>query len=234
MVVAGLEGPRAYRGISQLQGVSMEQSTRRNALKIMAGGALAAGGVATFSPIASAQEEFVVTNGYQNFKRGKIDGLHPDRRILNITWEDMGRIKMRAADLVTNYGQLKEGMIVDCNYFDYVDVMIAKKSPQTDARAKALMDKGAQLTGIPGAREPIRMWSMSGMVTQVTPSNGGLWLINASNGKPEEPTPNSGEVITMPQVQTSAGKTALSSVQPGDIVTTVWTHQTAIAVKIIR
>lgn len=212
----------------------MLHSTRRDLLKFAATGALATGGLGAFSTIALAQEEFVVTNGYQNFKRGKIDGLHPDRRILNITWEDMGRIKMRAADLVTNYPSLKEGMIVDCNYFDYIDVMIAKKSPQSEARAKALMDKGARLTGIPGAREPIRMWSMSGMVTQVTPANGGLWLINASNGKPEEPSPNSGEVITMPPVQTAPGKTALASIQPGDIVTTVWTHQTAIAVKIIR
>lgn len=211
----------------------MNHSSRRTALKLMAGGTLAATGMAAFATTASAQE-FVVTNNYQNFKRGRIDGLHPDRRILNITWEDMGRIKMRAADLVTNYSSLREGMIVDCNYFDYVDVLVAKKSPQTDAQAKALIDKGAQLTGIPGAREPIRMWSMSGMVTQVSPSTGGLSIINASNGRPEEPSPNSGEVITLPQIQTAAGKQALGTLKPGDIVTTVWTHQTAIAVKIIR
>ena len=211
----------------------MTHSSRRSALKLMAGGTLAATGMAVFATTASAQE-FVVTNNYQNFKRGKIDGLHPDRRILNVTWEDMGRIKMRAADLVANYPSLREGMIVDCNYFDYIDVLIAKKSPQTDAQAKALIDKGAQLTGIPGAREPIRMWSMSGMVTQVSPSNGGLSIINASNGRPEEPSPNSGEVITLPQIQTEAGMQALGMLKPGDIVTTVWTHQTAIAVKIIR
>ena len=211
----------------------MTHSSRRNALKLMAGATLAATGMAAFARTASAQE-FVVTNNYQNFKRGKIDGLHPDRRILNITWEDMGRVKMRAADLVTNYPSLREGMIVDCNYFDYIDVLIAKKSPQTDAQAKALIDKGAQLTGIPGAREPIRMWSMSGMVTQVSPSNGGLSLIKATNGRPEEPSPNSGEVITLPQIQTAAGKQALGMLKPGDIVNTVWTHQTAIAVKIIR
>ena len=212
----------------------MTHSNRRSVLKMMAGGTLAVAGVSGFATMAAAQEEFVVTNGYQNFKRGKIDGLHPDRRILNVTWQDMGRIKMRAADLVTNYASLKEGMIVDCNYFDYIDVMIAKKSPETDARAKAVMDKGARLTGIPGAREPIRMWSMSGMVTQVTPANGGLLLINASNGKPDEPSPNSGEMITMPPVQTAAGKQALMALKPGDVVTTVWTHQTAIAVTIIR
>lgn len=211
----------------------MTYSSRRNVLKLMAGGTLAATGMAAFATTASAQE-FVVTNNYQNFKRGKIDGLHPERRILNITWEDTGRIKMRAADLVTNYPSLREGMIVDCNYFDYIDVLIAKKSPQTDAQAKALIDKGAQLTGIPGAREPIRMWSMSGMVTQVSPANGGLSIINASNGRPEEPSPNSGEVITLPQIQTAAGKQALGTLKPGDIVNTVWTHQTAIVVKIIR
>lgn len=199
----------------------------------MAGGTLAATGMAAFVTTASAQE-FVVTSNYQNFKRGKIDGLHPDRRILNVTWEDMVRVKMRAADLVANYSSLREGMIVDCNYFDYIDVMIAKKSRQTEAQAESLLDKGAQLTGIPGAREPIRMWSMSGMVTQATPANGGLWIINASNGRPEEPSPNSGEVITLPQIQTEAGKQALGTLKPGDIVNTVWTHQTAIAVKIIR
>lgn len=211
----------------------MTHSSRRDVLKLMAGSTLAATGMAAFATTASAQE-FVVTNNYQNFKRGKIDGLHPERRILNITWEDMGRIKMRAADLVTNYGSLREGMIVDCNYFDYIDVLIAKKSPQTDAQAKSLIDKGAQLTGIPGAREPIRMWSMSGMVTQVSPASGGLSIINASNGRPEEPSPNSGEVITLPQIQTAAGKQALGTLKPGDIVNTVWTHQTAIVVKIIR
>ena len=72
------------------------------------------------------------------------------------------------------------------------------------------------------------------MVTQVSPASGGLSIINASNGRPEEPSPNSGEVITLPQIQTAAGKQALGTLKPGDIVTTVWTHQTAIAVKIIR
>jgi hypothetical protein len=213
----------------------MLQSTRRTSLKWLGAGLFAAGSATVLSTTAAAQsDEFVVTNDYQNHKRGTIVGLHPERRILNVNWDDATRIKMRAADLVTNYGTLKEGMIVDCNYFDYIDVMLAKKSPETDARAKALMDKGARLTGIPGAQEPIRMWSMSGMVTRVDPASGTLWVINASNGRPEEPTPDSGEVIQMPQVRTAAGKQALAQFQPGNYATTVWTHQTAIAVTVIR
>jgi hypothetical protein len=204
-------------------------------LKLMGGGALALGGVPALSTAAFAQtDEVVVTNNYQNFKRGTIHSLHPDRRILNVIWEDKGRVKMRAADLVTNYPQLKEGMIVDLSWFDYLDCMIAKKTAESDARAKAMMAKGARLTGIPGAQEPIRMWSMSGMVTRVDVPAATLYLINASNGRPEEPSPDSGEVIQLPQVQTAAGRQALASLKPGDLVNTVWTHQTAIKATIIR
>lgn len=212
----------------------MSNSTRRTTFKWLAGGALVATGLPGLSTSAVAQDEFVVTNNYQNFKRGTINSLHRDRRVLNVVWEDLGRDKMRAADLVDNYPSLKEGQIVDINWFDYVDVLIAKQSPAVEARAKALEARGAQLTGIPGAREPIRMWSMSGMVTKTDVPGATLWLINASNGRPEEPSPNSGEVIQLPQIQTAAGRQALASLVPGDLVTTVWTWQTAIKVTIIR
>src|SRR5690242_4496276 len=105
------------------------KSTRRTALKLLAGGALAAG--AALPMTASADDDLVVTNNYQTFTRGTIKSLHAERRILNVDWEDLGRVKMRAADLVTNYGQLKEGQVVDCNWFDYVDFLVAKKSPQS-------------------------------------------------------------------------------------------------------
>ena len=78
------------------------------------------------------------------------------------------------------------------------------------------------------------MWSMSGMVTKVEPASGGLFVINASNGRPEDPSPDSGEIIQMPQVKTAAGLQALTSTKVGDSVTTVWTWQTAIKVTIIR
>lgn len=211
------------------------QATRRTTLKWLQAGALGIASLPVLSTIAGAEtDDVVVTNNYQNHKRGKIVLLHPERRILNVDWEDIGRVKMRAADLVTNYDQLKEGMIVDCNYFDYLDCLITKKTPQSEAKAKAMVAKGATLTGIPGAKEPIRMWSMSGMVTQVDQPHATLYLINASNGLPEEPSPDSGEVIRLPQVQTAAGRQQLASLKVGDYATTVWTHQTAIKVTIIR
>ena len=100
---------------------------RRTALKLLGGTALTTSAVHVLS-LPAAAEDLVVPNTYQNFKRGTINSLHPERRIFNIVWEDLGRVKMRAADLVTNYPQLKEGQIVDVSWYDYLDFLIAKKT----------------------------------------------------------------------------------------------------------
>jgi len=209
-------------------------STRRTAFKLFGGAALMAGSLPLLAQTAAAQADLVVPNTYQNFKRGTVHSLHPERRIVNVVWEDLGRVKMRAADLVTNYSSLKEGQVVDYQWYDYLDFMIAKKTPQSEAQAKALLAQGARLEGIPGAQERIKLWSMSGMVTRIDAPSGTIFIINASNGRPEDPSPDSGEVIQMPPVQSAAGKQALQTLKPGDLVTTVWSQQTAIKATIIR
>jgi len=207
----------------------MSRASRRTTLKLLGGAGLAA---ALPLPLAAQGDDLVVPNTYQNFKRGTIHSLHPERRIFNIVWEDLGRVKMRAADLVTNYPQLKEGQIVDTHWYDYLDFMIAPKSAQNDARAKAMLAKGARLEGIPGMQEPIRLWRMDGMVTKVDGAT--IFLINASGGKPDEPAPDSGEVIQLPVAQSAAGQAAAKSTKPGDLMITVWSQQTAIKATIIR
>jgi len=212
----------------------MLQVNRRMSLKLLGGATLAAAGLSALPRMAAAQTDLVVPNQYQNFKRGTINSLHPERRIFNIVWEDLGRVKMRAADLVTNYPQLKDGQIVDVHWYDYLDFLIAPQSPAVDAQAKAMLAKGARLEGIPGAQEPIHLWRMDGMVSKVDPAANTIYLINASGGKPEEPSPNSGEVIQMPVIQTAAGIAAFKTVKPGDLLTTVWSQQTAIKATVIR
>ncbi len=211
----------------------MLNSNRRALLKLL-GGATVVGALPALSLTAHAQADLVVPNSYQNFKRGTVTSLHPERRIVNVDWADLGRVKMRAADLVTNYSSLKEGQVIDFQWYDYLDFLIAKKTPQADAQAQAMVAKGARLEGIPGAQERIKLWSMSGMATGVDAANGKLLIINASNGRPEDPSPDSGEIITLPTVQSAAGKQALASIRPGDLVTTVWSQQTAIKATIIR
>lgn len=209
-------------------------TNRRSMFGLLGGATLAGAGLSMLPRMATAQQDLVVPNTYQNFKRGTIHSLHPERRIFNIIWEDLGRVKMRAADLVTNYSQLKEGQIVDTHWYDYLDFMIAKKTPQNDAAAKAMLAKGARLEGIPGMQEPIKLWRMDGMVTKTDPASHTIFLINASGGKPEEPAPDSGEVIQLPVIQTAAGQAAFKSVQRGDQLITVWSQQTAIKATIIR
>ena len=208
----------------------MLHTNRRTTLKLLGGVALSTTSLAL--PVAAQGEDLVVPNTYQNFKRGTIHSLHPERRIFNIVWEDLGRVKMRAADLVTNYPQLKVGNIVDTHWYDYLDFMVAPKSAQNDAQAKAMLAKGARLQGIPGMQEPIKLWRMDGMVTKVDGAT--IYLINASGGKPDEPVPDSGEVIQLPVAQSAAGQAAAKSAKPGDLLITVWSQQTAIKATVIR
>ena len=44
---------------------------------------------------------------------------------MNVDWQDLGRVKMRAADLVTNYPSLRDGQVVDFSWYDYLDFLIA-------------------------------------------------------------------------------------------------------------
>jgi hypothetical protein len=213
----------------------MVQSNRRSALKLLGGAALTAGALPALSlPAAAQQEDLYVASVYQNFKRGTIHSMHPDRRSFTIIWEDLGRVKLKAADLVANFASLKVGQIVDVQWYDYVDFLIAKTTPAVTARAKAMMAQGARIEGIPGSRQRILLWNMNGMCTKVDMANNVVYLINASGGEPDKPSPDSGEVIQMPQVVTPAGKAALATLQPGDQITTVFSQQTAIKVTIIR
>ena len=213
----------------------MLQASRRTTFKLLGGAALAVAALPVLSrPLAAQQEDLVVPNSLQNFKRGTINSMHPEVRSFTIVWEDLGRVKMKAADLVTNYPALKPGMIVDSHWYDYMDFLIAKKTPETTARAKAMLAQGARLQGIPGAQQRIRLWNMDGMVTKVDLPRNTVYLINASGGEPDKPAPDSGEVIQMPPIVTPAGQAALQTIKVGDTITTVFSQQTAIDATIIR
>ncbi len=213
----------------------MFQANRRTALKMLGGAALTATALPGLSlPAAAQQEDLVVPNSLQNFKRGTIHSMHPEVRSFTIIWEDLGRVKLKAADLVRNFPSLKVGQIVDVHWYDYMDFLIAPKTPESSARAKAMMAQGARLEGIPGAQQRIRLWEMDGMSTKIDPATNTIFLINASGGEPDKPSPDSGEVIQMPQVVTANGKAALAKLGPGQQLVTVFSQQTAIDATIIR
>lgn len=213
----------------------MFQANRRTALKLLGGAALTASAIPVVSlPAAAQNTDLVVPNSLQNFKRGTIHSMHPEVRSFTIIWEDLGRVKLKAADLVVNYPSLKIGNIVDVHWYDYMDFLIAPKTPEASARGKAMMAQGARLEGIPDAQQRIRLWEMDGMSTKIDPATNTIFIINASGGEPDKPSPDSGEVIQLPQVVTANGKAALAKLGPGQQLVTVWSQQTAIKATVIR
>ena len=220
----------------------MLQANRRSALKLLGGAALTAGAVPAFVTPAAAQEYYVASK-YQNFKRGTIDSMNPESRTFTVVWTDLGRFKLKVSDLVVktggasdgnSYEQLKPGQIVDVQWYDYVDFLIAPASPAAMQQAASMKQIGARIEGVPGSKPVMRLWEMDGMVTKVDPATSQFYIIYKSGGEPDRPAPNAGEVIQLPRVVSDAGKAALATLKPGDDVVTVWSQQTALNVKIIR
>ena len=215
----------------------MLNPNRRQILKFAGASALGAaalGGAAL--PLAAQQGKPVVGLRYQNFKRGTIHSLDPATRGLVIVWEDLGRVKLKAADVVANYapGGMKEttglaaglrvGQIVDVQWYDYIDFLVARTTPEIAAKAKAMVASGARAEGLPDSEQQIRLMEMSGMVVKTDPT---LYTIDIVN-------PSSGEVLQTPQIRTEEGLAALRTLKPGDPVTTVFSIQTAIKITVVR
>ena len=146
----------------------MLQANRRSALKLLGGAALTAGAVPAFVTPAAAQEYYVASK-YQNFKRGTIDSMNPESRTFTVVWTDLGRFKLKVSDLVVktggasdgnSYEQLKPGQIVDVQWYDYVDFLIAPASPAAMQQAASMKQIGARIEGVPGSKPVMRLWEM--------------------------------------------------------------------------
>jgi hypothetical protein len=221
----------------------MFQTNRRTAFKLFGGAALTATALPSLTLPAAAQQDLYVASAYQNIKRGTINSMNAESHSFTIVWEDLGRVKLKVSDLVVktggasqgnSYEQLKPGQVVDVQWYDYVDFLIAPKSAASMAQAASMKAQEAKIEGIPGAQPAIRLWEMDGMVTKVDPASSQIFLIYKSGGEPDKPSPNSGEVIQMPKIVSPAGKSAMAALKPGDEVVTVYSQQTALNVKIIR
>jgi hypothetical protein len=184
-----------------------------------------AGAAARFISPARAQEgDYVVGRRYETIKRGTIEKLDPPTRGLVMVWDDLGRIKMKAADLVTNYAELKVGQVCDVRWVSYVDFLVARTTPEVAARAKAMVAQGARAEGIPGTEHQIRLFEHSGMVVRTDLTAYTVEIVS----------PSSGEVLRAPQILTETGLAELKTLKAGEAVTTVFSQETATKVTVIR
>jgi hypothetical protein len=213
----------------------MLQSNRRSALKVLAGAALTAGSLPLLARQAAAQQELYVAKKYQNFKRGTINSVNRESNSFTIVWEDLGRFKLKASDLIKpTYGSLKPGQVCDVQWYDYVDFLIAPTTDASMAQARAMVAKGARIEGMTSVQPAIKLWSMDGMVTKVDSANNQIYLLYKSGGDPEQGQPSNGEVIQLPVIVTDAGKAGMASLKQGDQAVAVYSQQTAVNVTIIR
>lgn len=222
----------------------MTRFNRRTTMKLLGGGSIAAMTTGLASLPAAAQEvDPVVLRKYENFKRGTIHSLDPKTRGVVVVWEDLGRVKMKASDLVVKdananggnaYPELKEGQIVDIHWYDYLDFMIEKGSPSTLAKAKALVAHGGRFEGYPGSINQAKLFLMEGTITRLDPQTYTMWIVFASGGEPDKGVPATGEVVQLPQVRSPEGQAAFATLKPGDLVDTVFSVQTAVRIHIIR
>lgn len=222
----------------------MPSFDRRTAFRFLGGAALAAAALSA-APLAAfaADEDLVLSSRYENFKRGTVHSLDPSTRGLVVVWEDLGRVKMKAADLVVkaanagdgnDYSELKVGQLCDFHWYDYVDFLVAKSSPAMDARAKAMVAQGARLEGIPGTEHKVRLFEWRGLVVRTDRDTNTIYMINPAGGEPDKEKPASGEVIQLPQIRSLDGTAILQTLKPGDMATVVYSVQTALHAKIIR
>ena len=223
----------------------MANLNRRTTMKMLGGVSLAAmaTGLAPLAAHAQAAADPMVLRRYENFNRGTIHSTDPKTRGFVVVWDDLGRVKMKATDLVVKqnnagggnaYDELKEGQIVDIHWYDYVDFLVEKGSPSVLAKAKEMAAAGARAEGYVINGHPIKMFMMEGTITRLDPATYTMWIVYASGGEPDKGVPATGEVVQLPQIRTPEGQAAFATLKPGDLVVTVFSVQSALKVLIIR
>ena len=213
-------------------------------MKLLGGASIAAmtTGLASL-PAAAQAVDPVVLRKYENFKRGTIHSLDPKTRGVVVVWEDLGRVKMKASDLVVKdananggnaYTEFKDGQIVDIHWYDYVDFLIEKGSPSTLAKAKAMVAKGGRFEGYPGSDNQAKLFTMEGTIVRLDPARYTVDIVYAAGGEPDKAVPAAGEVVQLPQIRSPEGQKNFATFKPGDHICGVFSVQTALRIKIIR
>src|SRR5258708_12900420 len=154
----------------------MLNPNRRQIMKFAGASALAAAALGGAPlPLAAQQAKPVVGLRYQNIKRGTIHSIDPATRGFVIVWQDMGRVKLKAADVVANYMPgsttggnfpqpgLQPGQIVDVQWYDYIDFLVARTTPEVSAKPKAMAASGARAEALPDSPPQPTLPTMSAM-----------------------------------------------------------------------
>lgn len=189
--------------------------------------ALAAAGAAalmTSLPAMAAGPE--LTTGDEITIRGVVAAVNPATRTVVVYSNEREYLNYRAADRVTNLKAIKVDQIVDVRYYRAMDFLLAKTTPDVLAQARTLVAQPARAPGVDGSQMPIGMWQISGMVVKADPSSNKIDIV--------DPSPGGGLVYRTPWFKKPENQATLKSLQPGDMITAVFSERTALEITPVR
>jgi len=203
----------------------LRRQTLRSALAFVGTAALAATTtIATVQPSAAQDKDLELTTKDEIGIRGTILTVNSADRLFVVRSPERDDLAYKASDRVTNFGSLRDGMLVDVRYYRVVDFLVAKTTPEVTAKANAMIAKPARAPGLQGSKMAINVWKMSGMVVKADLAAHKLEIVD----------PQGGQIYRSPWVKTAEGQAVLKDLKPGDNVTLVFSQRTALEVTPVR
>jgi hypothetical protein len=200
-------------------------------LKTSVRSAIALAGAATFSLLATAASAADLTRDDEISIRGDIVAADSRTRMIVVDSSERDTLGYRVLPNVGDrttavdvFTRLRPGVTIDMRYYRIIDVMIAKSTPEVDAKAAAMLADPAQAPGILDTGRKVKVWKVQGMVVRTDPAAKKIDVVD----------PQGGMVYRTPWIKSKEGQATLATLKPGDNVTCIFSERTAFEVNPIN
>jgi hypothetical protein len=192
---------------------------------------IALAGAATLSTAATASYAADLTRDDEISIRGDIVPADSNTRMIVVDSSERDTLGYRVlpntgdrTTAVDVFTRLRPGVTIDMRYYRIIDVMIAKSTPEADAKATAMLSDPAQAPGILDTGRKVKVWKVQGMVVRT----------DLAAKKIDVVDPQGGMVYRTPWIKSKEGQATLATLKPGDSVTCIFSERTAFEVNPIN
>jgi hypothetical protein len=200
-------------------------------LKTSLRSAVVLAGAATLSILATASYAADLTRDDEIAIRGDVVAADSKTRMIVVDSSERDTLGYRVlpntgdrTTAVDVFTRLRPGVTIDMRYYRIIDVMIAKSTPEVDAKAAAMLSDPAQAPGILDTGRKVKVWKVQGMVVRT----------DVAAKKIDVVDPQGGMVYRTPWIKSKEGQATLATLKPGDNVTCIFSERTAFEVNPIN
>jgi hypothetical protein len=193
--------------------------------------AVAIAGAATLSVLATASYAADLGRDDEIAIRGDIVTADSKTRMIVVDSPERDTLGYRVlpntgdrTTAVDVFTRLRPGVTVDLRYYRIIDVLVAKSTPEIDAKATAMLSDPAQAPGILDTGRKVKVWKVQGMVVRT----------DLGAKKIDVVDPQGGMVYRTPWIKSKEGQATLATLKPGDAVTCIFSERTAFEVNPIN